>query len=329
MAGQQDEAQPRRAWHLRQLDRLAGRLNRLYLLANRTLRSYPAVLYRAILAFGKHDGPFVSAALAYYALLSLFPLLVFLITAASSFVSVQEAKRLVLEVVARYLPGSVEVASRTVEEILAARSTIGVVALVGLLWSASGVFGAIFRAVNRAWGDARPTPAWESRLMALAMTLILGLLFLLNLAMSTLLSILQSWRLPVLGWQVFLDPGVSRLFGWLSALVMIAISAALFSVIYRTLPRAKISWREVWPGGIAAGVAWQIAKLLFTWYLGYARYNLLYGSIGAIVGVLLWSYLTALILLLGAEFTAQYSYWRRAGRPIDNRLPRELREDYA
>jgi YihY family inner membrane protein len=329
MAGQQDEAQPRRAWHLRQLDRLADRLNRLYLLFNRTLRSYPAVLYRAILAFGKHDGPFVSAALAYYALLSLFPLLVFLITAASSFVSVQEAKRLVLEVVARYLPGSIEVASRTVEEILAARGTIGVVALLGLLWSASGVFGAIFRAVNRAWGDARPTPAWESRLMALAMTLVLGLLFLLNLAMSTLLSILQSWRLPVLGWQVFLDPGVSRLFGWLSALVMIAISAALFSVIYRTLPRAKISWREVWPGGIAAGVAWQIAKLLFTWYLGYARYNLLYGSIGAIVGVLLWSYLTALILLLGAEFTAQYSYWRRAGRPIDNRLPRELREDYA
>jgi len=327
MAGSQPGGDAHLNWLDRRLNRLGGALNRLYVLANRRLWGYPGLFYRVGLTFGRHDGSFIAASLAYYALFSFFPLLLFLIAVGSSFLTTVDAKEIALDVVAGYLPGVEELASTNVEQILRERNAIGAVALLGLLWAASGVFGAIFRAVNNAWGDVRPGPFWQGRLFALVSTIVIGLLFLLNMALSTALSIIQSWRLPVLGWQIFVDPGNSQLGGWLSALASLAISIALFSVIYRTLPRAPVAWRDVWPGGIAAGVAWQIAKLLFTWYLGYARYNLIYGSVGAIAGFLVWAYTSALILLLGAEFTAQYTHWRRAGRPVDDRLPREIREE--
>ena len=200
MAGRQNEADPGRSWLLRRLDALlAGlgdRLNRLYLLVNRRLRGYPALFYRVGLTFGDHGGSFMAASLAYYALLSLFPLLLLLIATGSSVLTAQEAKRVALEVVARYLPGSIELASGTIEQVLRERGAIRVVAALGLLWSASGVFSAMFQAVNRAWGEVRPTPAWKSRLLALATTLIIGLLFLLTLALSTILCATTALNQP-------------------------------------------------------------------------------------------------------------------------------------
>lgn len=328
MAGPRNQAGAPRGGLLGRLDVLSDRLNRLYRFANRQLRGYPALLYRVILAFGDHEGAFMAAALAYYALLSLFPLLLLLIAVGSMFLTVQEAKDMALSTVGTYLPTALEVASRTVEEVLRERGAIGAVALLGLIWTASGVFGAIFRAVNRAWGESQPGPAWKSRLAALILVLIVGMLFIVNLIVSTTHSILQSWRLSIWGWDVFQDPAVSRLAGWLSALVSLAVNIATFVVIYRFLPRAPVAWRDVWPAGVVAGIVYQLAKLIFTWWLGTARYNLVYGSLGAIVGVLLWSYVSSLILLMGAELTAQYGAWRRAGRPVDDRLPRELREEY-
>jgi len=76
------------------------------------------------------------------------------------------------------------------------------------------------------------------------------------------------------------------------------------------------------PGGLLAGLTWEAARRLYTWYLAnFARYSLIYGSVGAIIGFLLWAYLSAMILLLGAEFTAQLTAWRRAGRPIEAQPP--------
>jgi membrane protein len=102
------------------------------------------------------------------------------------------------------------------------------------------------------------------------------------------------------------------------------ISVVTFIVLYRTIPRNRVTWREVWLGGLCAGLVWEAARRIYAWYLAsFARYSLIYGSVGAIIGFLLWSYLSATILLLGAEFTAQYSHWRKAGRPAENRPLRQ------
>jgi len=222
---------------------------------------------------------------------------------------------------------TVQVIQEEIRHLLRQKNAIGAVALLTLMWSSSGVFGAIYRALNRAWGESRPSPFWEGRIVALASTVIIGLLFFLLMVLSAVLSVIQTWRLPVLGWQVFLDPAVARLMNWLSSLLSLLISIAVFSLFYRVLPRFALTWRDVWPGGVAAGIAWQIARLAFSWYLGYSRYNVIYGSVGTIAVFLVWAYLSALILLFGAEFTAHYSRWRRSGRPLDDLLPRDLRKE--
>lgn len=320
---------PRQTWPQAQIQQFESRFGELYRVINRRLAGYPSLLYRIVLTFGKHEGTAMAASLAYYTLFSFFPLLVLLLAISSNLLTVEETKTFVLELVTRFLPGSVEMVSRNVDEVLRQKNALGTVALMGLLWSSSGVFGAIDRALNRAWGETRPTPFWEGRLVALGATVVIGLLFFSLLALSTALSVVQTWRLPILGWQVFLDPAVAKLMGWLSALVSLLASIGILGLLYRILPRTSVTWRDVWPGGIAAGIAWQIARLAFTWYLGYSRYNVIYGSVGTIIVFLVWAYLSALILLWGAEFTAQYARWRRAGRPVDDRLPWELRRETA
>ena len=118
--------------------------------------------------------------------------------------------------------------------------------------------------------------------------------------------------------------------GWLSTLVPALISVIAFTVFYRTMPRNRVRWRDVWLGGVLAGLIWEGARQLFAWYLAnFARHSLIYGSVGAIIGFLLWAYLSAQILLVGAEFTAQYCAWRRAGRPIESQPPGQWMNEWS
>ena len=83
-------------------------------------------------------------------------------------------------------------------------------------------------------------------------------------------------------------------------------------------------------GGLMAGLIWEAARRLYAWYLAsFASYSLIYGSVGAIIGFLLWSYLSAMIVLLGAEFTAQHTYWRRAGHPVESQPPSQWIEEWS
>ncbi|MDH4209447.1 MAG: YihY/virulence factor BrkB family protein, partial [Anaerolineae bacterium] len=90
----------------------------------------------------------------------------------------------------------------------------------------------------------------------------------------------------------------------------------LFSFLYAVLPYTGVRWREVLPGAFLASFAWEVAKNGFTVYVGsFASYNLVYGSLGAVIAMLLWSYISAMIILLGAEFTVQYARRMRGEAP--------------
>jgi membrane protein len=270
----------------------------------------------------------MSRSLAYYALFSFFPLLLFLISLPSSVVAAEEAQQIVMDLVQRYLPGNVELVSQNIDQIVRAQGTIGVVAVISLIWSASGVFTALYRSINRAWGNPKSELFWREKLFGLAVVLVVGLILIGTTIFSTLTSVVQSWQSSILGWDPLSEPGALRLWQWLSLLLPALISVATVTVLYRTIPRNKVSWRDVWLGGLLAGLIWELARRAYTWYLtSFARYSLIYGSVGVIIGFLLWSYLSAMILLLGAEFAAQYTAWRRAGRPIESRPLRQWLED--
>jgi YihY family inner membrane protein len=299
-------------------------LERLYLAIDQRLGGRLSLLVRTALAFDRDDGALLSRSIAYYALFSLFPLMLVLMSFSSSILDTREAQQVILDLVERYLPASRELIEANIDQVLRAQGTIGVLALLSLFWSASGVFTAMYRAVNRAWGNPKSELFWTEKLYGLAVVIVVGLFLIATTVFSTLLDLVQSWHFPLLGWDPFSDPQAVQLWSWLSAILPPLISVVTFIILYRTIPRNRVTWREVWLGGLVAGLIWEAARRIYTWYLAsFARYSLIYGSVGAIIGFLLWSYLSAMILLLGAEFTAQYSHWRKAGRPLESRPLRQ------
>lgn len=302
------------------MENITNWLDRLYLGLDRRLKGWPTLFIRTGLAFDQDDGAIISRSIAYYTLFSLFPLVLVVLALSSSLLAAEEAQQDILHFVERYFPLASDLVEENIQQVLAARGTIGILALLGLLWSASGVFTAIYRAVNRAWGNPKSQLFWSEKLYGLAVVLVVGLLLLATTFSSTLLSVLRSWQVPFFGWQPFADPSVTRVWGWLVTFLPPVVSVVTFIILYRTIPRNRVAWRDVWLGGLLAGLIWEVARRAYTWYLAnFARYSLIYGSLGAIVGFLLWSYLSAMILLLGAEFTAQHTAWRQAGCPVETR----------
>jgi membrane protein len=298
-------------------------LARVYLGVDRRLRGWPTLLIRTGLAFDRDGGALMSRSIAYYALFSIFPLLLVLVSFSSFALDAAEVQQLVQDFVEDYLPVVADLVQGNVEQMLAARSTVGIIALVGLLWSASGVFSAIYRAVNRAWGNPKSQLFWAEKIFGLAVVLVVGLLLLATTLTSTIVSVLQSW-LP----SFFVR--TASAWGWLSIFLPPLVSALTFIILYRVIPKNGVTWRDVWLGGLVAGLVWEAARRLYAWYLAnVASYSLIYGSVGAIIGFLLWAYLSAMILLVGAEFTAQYCEWRRAGRPIESQPPGQWMNEWS
>jgi membrane protein len=304
------------------LEGLQTRLDAVYARLDARLGGRLSLLVRAALAFDQDDGPLVARSIAYYALFAVFPAILALTVIASAVLDSEEVQEAIMTVVSQYMPTATDLVASNIEHLLGAREAVGLIALVGLIWSASGVFSAVFRAVNRAWGIPKSQLVLRDKLYGLLMMLAVGAFFLLAISIGPLVNLVRAWRAPLLGWQpaivLAVQPGLDRLAGWLSNLIPILLSVAAFMLMYRTMPRLRVRWRDVWLGGLVAGLVWEVGKRLFTWYLGsFATYNVIYGSVGAIIAFLLWSYLSAQILLLGAEFTAEYSHWRRAGRPVE------------
>jgi membrane protein len=295
-------------------------LDRLYSSVDRRLGGWPTLLFRTVLSFDQDDGALMSRSIAYYALFSIFPLLLVLVSFSSFSLDSAEVQQLVQDFVESNLPVVADLVQGNIEQILAASGTVGIIALVGLLWSASGVFSAIYRAVNRAWGNPKSQLFWAEKLFGLAVVLVVGLLLVATTFYSTIVSVLQSWKPSFFDWQPFIEISTASSWRWTSTLLPPLVSAVTFIILYRIIPKNGVTWRDVWLGGLVAGLVWEAARRLYAWYLAsVASYNLIYGSVGAIIGFLLWAYLSAMILLLGAEFTARYSDWRQAGHPIESR----------
>ncbi len=94
----------------------------------------------------------------------------------------------------------------------------------------------------------------------------------------------------------------------LFAVVSYLVTVALFVLVYRFMPKAAVTLRDTLPGAFLAGVLWEVAKYIFAWSLNYFHYDEIYGSVGAVVAVLTWSYVSSLILLFGAQLTAVFHY---------------------
>jgi membrane protein len=248
-----------------------------------------------------------AASLAYYALFSLFPLLLALTSAGGYFLKSQQAYDRTMALVGEALPGAQALIERNIQQILDLRGTVGVVGVVGLLWSALGVFSILARNVSRAYPQAEPRGFLRSRLVGLAMVGMLASLLALSIVATALGRLLPGLGSPVLDGLSLLG---SRLWRMLANLASASSIFLMFLALYRWAPNTEkaLCRGAVW-GALVAALAWEGAAILFAWFLssGLVQYQLIYGSLGTVVSLMLWIYISSLITLFGAHLSAVIS----------------------
>ncbi len=260
----------------------------------------------------KHDGLVLSAATAYYAAFSLFPLCVVLVAGlgfAERFSTLaQSAQRELLarvsENVSPWLAGQLDGIFAAVQ----ARATLGgPLGLLALLVAAIGIFMQLENIFARIWGSPEPivkgwwaairAALWD-RLLAFLASLVIGMLL---IAVSLTDVVLAGVRRYVVGL-----PSGRVTWQFVQLLVTIGCDAVLLGAIYHMLPRARVRWRAALGGGLLAAVVWAVGRYLLLWLLVGEQYSA-YGILGALMGVMLWFYYASAVVFLGAEFVRALS----------------------
>ena len=250
-----------------------------------------------------------AAAIAYYALLSLFPFLLLVISILSS-IAADEADRLaVLAFVFRYFPTQLDFVNTQLESLRGTRVPLGVGGGVGLIWASLGVFAAVTNAVNEAWGVEKQRSFLKHRMVSFLMLVTSGVMLAVALLLVSAMEVASaSWfgvMLARFRWLLALQSLTLRY----SATILLILAVGL---LYYFIPNAKTRFRDVWVGAVLTGVLWRSAFGGFSWYLAQGgNLNLVHGSIAAVVVFLLWVYVSAVILMYGVEFTAAYARLRR------------------
>jgi membrane protein len=284
--------------------------------------------WRALLSFFNSDNLTYAASIAYYALLSLFPLFMLGLAVLGSATADAIGRKAVLDFVLRYFPSQFEFIGAQVDALAATTVTFGLAGSIFLVWGSLGVFSAISTAVNYAWGVEQTRGFWEHKLFTFLMLLVTGLILLTALLLVMATRVVRaSWfadamtRLPVLA---VLESLASRY-------ATTALFIALVGLIFYFVPNTKVRFRDVWIGALLTGVLWTAAIEALSWFLrDMTRLSRINGSIAAGVAFLIWVYTQAVILLYGAEFTAWYARLRQeaqggAGRVIAPRASARAR----
>ena len=282
-----------------------GHRLRSVLVENRLGRSLPARLaVRVIQEMGEADASQMAAGVSFYAVLSIFPLILALMVIIGWVVGSQGRQDELVEFIVGYLPGSEQFVRESVEGVRRLRAAVGVVAVMGLVWSASAVFGSITKVVNRAWDISENPPFYKNKPKQLVMALGVGFLFVASVALSSFVQ----WASTIeIGGQTMTDILGGQIVAVALRFPALIISFSIFMAIYKFLPNTKTYWRFVWVGALLAAVLFEGSKGLFLWYLeNFARFDQLYGNLASVVVLMVWTYISAIILIAGAEFSSEY-----------------------
>jgi membrane protein len=265
----------------------------------------------------------LGAALAYYAIFSLAPLLLVALAVAGL---LWDRGQIQSQLIAQVQDLMGPQGAQAVETMLSNAGRHGsgmiatVLAVVTILFGATGVFVQLQNALNKVWNvEARPgLGIWsfvKTRLISFGMVLGIGFLLLVSLIVSTAVSALGKWATGLL-------PGSETLMQVVTFVVSFAFITLLFAMMFKLLPDVEIAWRDVWIGAVVTALLFTLGKFLIGLYLGKSSVASTYGAAGSLVIVLLWIYYSSQILFLGAEFTQVYAtHYGSQIRPSQHAVP--------
>jgi membrane protein len=268
------------------------------------------VLIQSFKDFLCDNGPVWAAAISYYTLLSLFPLLLGAASLAAFFIDPIWAVDQVTRALGDYLPLDEELAiAAIVKEVIEARGSASLLSIAALLWASTQVFGAMTQALNIAYDVDETYGFLKSILVRLLMLVTIGVLFVVSFTLNVLVHWL--WR-----WLNFIPDDESRFLPLVVGAIPALMLLVTFFLIYRFVPRRKVSGRAALAGaGLSTGL-FLAARPLFLGYVEwFAHYNLIYGSITLLIVMILWAWLMAMILLFGGEVAAHTQAMWLEGKP--------------
>ena len=276
------------------------------------LRLIALAVWRGVWELYNSEGLTHAAAIAYYALLSLFPFLLLVLSILGSVTADEGDRDAVVGFVFRYFPRQFDFMTGQLDAFRGRTVQLGVGGLLALTWASLGVFGAISSAIDHAWGVERRRSFWMHRLMSFVMMVSAGAIFIVAIILASVARLAPTnflWQyIERAPWLVWLST-VTADYG---ATVLLIVCVAL---LFYFIPNTEMRFRWVWPGAILTGLLWRGALSAFSWYArDMAAWNAVHGSIAAVVVFLFWVYISAVILLYGVEMTAAYARLRSAAR---------------
>ncbi len=252
----------------------------------------------------KPESSVAAAAIAYFSLFSLFPLILLSTSIASfSLGSLIDQQHAVIQRLEFVAPALGQLVGQNIDEIVRARGSITIVALVSLIWSASTIFYTLTGTLHKIWDDKHSRPVWKRRGLSILFVLaFVGPILFVASFVSSMITNLLIW-MPALNLPI--GDGISFA-------VAILLDISLFTLLYILLPHAHATWREILPGAMGAGLLWELAKKAFLFFVStyISISNLVYGSVAAIFAILTWAYLSGIIFLFGA-YLSLFFYQRK------------------
>lgn len=298
-----------------------GLFDYLLLAPTHWIRRLKIVLVQSLISWIDHRAASKGAALAFYTLFSLTPILVLAIAVAGYVFGAEAAQGEIVSQVQDLVGPN---GAQAIQALLAAARNPAsgmvatLIASVLLLLGATSVFAELKGSLDELWGIGKPCRSpfgllLRTRLLSFGLVLVLAFLLLVSLVVSASLAILERYAHGMVG-------SSAAAIATISSFISFGVIACMFAIIYKTLPDAPLSWRDVWIGAAFTAALFSLGKYAIGLYLGNSGVASSFGAAGSLIALLLWVYYSAQIFFLGAEFTRHYALWfgslRHAELPV-------------
>ena len=252
--------------------------------------------------FARNNCSYFAAGIAYWALFSLFPLMLAAISILGFLYPTPEEQTEIVEGVIKLVPVSGNYLSDLVADVVQARGVLGFLAVAGLLITGAKIFASVRRGINQAWNIRFQHPFLMARTIDLVMLLAAAFLLLIAMLLTTNATGLS---IPINTPEA---PGARLVVRLLSEFLALTFTLGIFILLYRYIPNTHVTWRDVWLGALVGSVLLNGFRIGVTWFIStFDGFNLVYGSISALMAVLVWVYMSSLALMWGAQVAATYS----------------------
>ncbi|HTM57327.1 MAG TPA: YihY/virulence factor BrkB family protein [Candidatus Udaeobacter sp.] len=263
------------------------------------------IVVRTWKKFGADHGSALAAAIAYYVLFSIIPLVTFMVAIFGFIMRDPARQQDAMNRILQTIPLGQNFVLDSIKSAANQTGTLTVIGIVGLIWAASGMFSAIREALNIAWEVEKPRGFIMSKVWDLGAVLGLGILFILSLGGTMMVHLIQTLGLGQNG------SAVSQSLGSALAVIGLAVPAIFsffaFLFLYRFVPNVKHTIGDVWPGALIAALLFELSKHAFAFYVAhFNNYQAIYGALGGMMLFMLWCWVAAYIMLLGAEWAAEH-----------------------